>query len=249
MGEMGAPLQNDNEDEVRKALREQQIAQEIECEEYVEILRDSLLYGYGVMIAHGLCDTEKYHKIDWTKPHCFENVMDVWWCADDGGLILLIPYIMCLCTYWSRCKVRINLIREEKAKRDEEKEMIKEDGTDTIQALIDKFRLNKIYHDEPRIVYVKNNNPSPRTLAEFERLSGSKMKDVKRQNVVLRWLRLSELLNEYSKNSMINIVTLPVPTSHVKAKEYVALLHMLSDQERLPPTIIMRGNGEQTLTF
>ena len=75
------------------------------------------------------------------------------------------------------------------------------------------------------------------------------IKATKRQSVILRWLRLSELLNEYSKQSMINVVTLPVPTSHIKPREYTAILNLLSDQNQLPPTIIMRGNGEQTLTF
>merc|ERR1712228_472328 len=173
---------------------------------------------------------------------------DVWWIADDGGLILLIPYIMCLCTYWSRCKVRINLIKEQESKKEEGADD-NVDEFEKIQSLIDKFRLNKIYHDKPRIIYVKNNNPSKRTVNEFERLSGSKIKNAARQNVLLRWLRLSELLNEYSKNSMINVITLPVPTSHIKPREYISILHLLSDQNTLPPTIIMRGNGEQTLTF
>ena len=118
-----------------------------------------------------------------------------------------------------------------------------------LQALIAKFRLSSIYHDKPRVIFVEKSGPSKQTVARFEALSGCKVKSSARHKVVLRWLRLSELLNEYSKQSMINVVTLPVPTSHFEAKQYLALLHMLSDQNTLPPTILMRGNGEQTLTF
>ena len=171
----------------------------------------------------------------------------LWWIADDGGLILLIPYIMCLCTYWAKCKVRINLVKDESSKRNNENDEPEE--IEKIQGLINKFRLNKVYQDKPRIIYVKNNNPSKHTISRFENLSKCKIKNVSRKNVILRWLKLSELLNEYSKQSMINVVTLPVPTSHMKPKQYVAILNLLSDQNTLPPTIIMRGNGEQTLTF
>ena len=195
------------------------------------------------MICHGLCDIEKYHKIDWNLNNCFENIIDVWWIVDDGGLILLIPYIMCLCTYWSKCKVRINLIFDINDNINESEQIQK------INGLIIKFRLNKVYHNQPRIIRVKNSNPSRNTIVRFERLSESKIKNTTRQKVILRWLKLSELLNEYSKQSMINIVTLPVPTSHIKPKQYIAILNLLSDQNTLPPTIIMRGNGEQTLTF
>jgi len=263
----------DEEDEHKRQQQQDEVIgdKDIDCSEYVEILRDSLLYGYGVMVCHGLCDLEKYRKIDWNLQGCFENVIDVWWIADDGGLILLIPYVMCRCTYWKKCKVRINLIKDESMKIAEEHEMDRNvNGNDMdnennnhgaydhqddpeeinkIQALINKFRLNKVYQDEPRIIRVKNNNPSKHTIRRFEKLSGTKIKTSSRQNVLLRWLRLSELLNEYSKQSLINVVTLPVPTSHMKPKQYVAILNMLSDQNTLPPTIIMRGNGEQTLTF
>eukprot|EP01083_Nonionella_stella_P063458 164893_1 len=239
-----------NEEEEDAEEEEEKQKHEIECNEYVEILRDSLLYGYGVMVCHGLCDTEKYHKIDWSLHHCFENIIDVWWIADDGGLILLIPYIMCLCTYWNKCKVRINLIKERYPNNTSNLgHNNKRTESDKIQSLIHKFRLNKIYNGEPRIIEVDNHNPSKRTIHRFEKLSKTKIKNATRQNVMLRWLKLSELLNEYSKQSVINVVTLPVPTSHIKPSQYVAILHLLSDQNTLPPTIIMRGNGEQTLTF
>ncbi len=148
-----------------------------------------------------------------------------------------------MCTHWGgeslSKSVLASLVRNKQTPKEFEK----------IQGLIDKFRLNKIYHDEPRIIYVKNNNPTKKTINKFEKLSQTKIKNAKRQNVLLRWLKLSELLNEYSKQSMINVVTLPVPTSYIKPMQYVTILDLLSDQNTLPPTIIMRGNGEQTLTF
>ena len=87
------------------------------------------------------------------------------------------------------------------------------------------------------------------TLDRFEELSGVSLEEASRPKVLERWLRVSELLHEYSKGSGLNVVTLPVPTAGIDHQQYMALLHLLSDQNTLPPTIVMRGNGEQTLTF
>lgn len=39
---------------------------------------------------------------------CRQNgTIDVWWLFDDGGLTILIPYILSLRSQWSDCKIRI----------------------------------------------------------------------------------------------------------------------------------------------
>lgn len=35
------------------------------------------------------------------------GTIDVWWLYDDGGLTILLPYILSLRSQWSRCKIRI----------------------------------------------------------------------------------------------------------------------------------------------
>lgn len=35
------------------------------------------------------------------------GTIDVWWLYDDGGLTILIPYILSLRSQFSRCKIRI----------------------------------------------------------------------------------------------------------------------------------------------
>lgn len=35
------------------------------------------------------------------------GTIDVWWLYDDGGLTILIPYILSLRSQWARCKIRI----------------------------------------------------------------------------------------------------------------------------------------------
>lgn len=36
-----------------------------------------------------------------------KGTIDVWWLYDDGGLTLLLPYIISTRPNWSNCKIRI----------------------------------------------------------------------------------------------------------------------------------------------
>jgi len=165
-----------------------------------------------------------------------DTVIDVWWMIDDGGLCMLIPYIMKLHKFWARCKLRMLLVSED--------DSIQSDVA-TMKSLIDNFRLP---YKGPLLVPAKK-APHQRTVEKFESLARCKISDCPRPSVIKKWLILSELLFEYSRYSGLNVVTLPIPTKAIGPRAYMAMLHMLSDQERLPPTIIMRGNGESTLTF
>jgi len=115
----------------------------------------------------------------------------------------------------------------------------------TMKELINQFRLP---YEGPLLVPARK-APHPKTVATFEKCAGMKLREVPRPSVVSKWLILSELLFEYSRFSGLNVVTLPIPTKRMKPRAYMALLHMLTDQKRMPPTLIMRGNGESTLTF
>ena len=46
----------------------------------------------------------------------FQGTIDVWWLYDDGGLTLLLPYLLTQRNQWSECKLRIFALAN---KRDE----------------------------------------------------------------------------------------------------------------------------------
>jgi len=171
----------------------------------------------------------------WAAGQGKDTVIDVWWMIDDGGLCMLIPYIMKLHKFWKRCKLRMLMVSDGSVSTD----------ISTMKALIDNFRLP---YNGPLLVTAKP-EPHPKTVERFEKCAKCKLNDCPRPSVIRKWLILSELLFEYSRYSGLNVVTLPIPTKAIQPRSYMALIHMLSDQDRLPPTIVMRGNGESTLTF
>ena len=169
------------------------------------------------------------------------TIIDVWWLLDDGGLAMLLPHIMRRHSYWKDCKLRMNLI-------------VDKEGVDygadveVIDKLIDRFRLP--FERPARVILVNDNQPTKQTVSKFEQLAnGIRVEDTPRPHVTQRWLRLSELLFEHSRESGLVIVTLPLPTARFDAKAYMALLQCISDQQKMPPMLLMRGNGESSLTF
>lgn len=36
-----------------------------------------------------------------------KGTIDVWWLYDDGGLTILLPYILSTRSNWSQCKIRV----------------------------------------------------------------------------------------------------------------------------------------------
>eukprot|EP00484_Ammonia_sp_Unknown_P002454 CAMPEP_0197076228 /NCGR_PEP_ID=MMETSP1384-20130603/212009_1 /TAXON_ID=29189 /ORGANISM="Ammonia sp." /LENGTH=1059 /DNA_ID=CAMNT_0042515081 /DNA_START=31 /DNA_END=3210 /DNA_ORIENTATION=+ len=249
--------------------------------EFVQILRDALVMGMGLMVVSGFkrvnwflkdyappaidqddeyeaeaeaeADMEEQEEMPpthlaspsnmstvqpaaWAAGQAKDTTIDVWWMIDDGGLCMLIPYIMKRHVFWGKCKLRMIMVTEE--------DSINMDVA-AMKDLIKQFRLP---YQGPLFVPARK-QPSKKTVARYEELAKCKLSEVPRPSVISKWLILSELLFEYSRYSGMNVVTLPIPTKHMKSRAYMALIEMLSDQKRLPPTIVMRGNGESTLTF
>eukprot|EP01084_Bolivina_argentea_P179848 310752_1 len=70
-----------------------------EAPDYIDGLQDALLTGMGVLLVAA----NSY--MDWTKK--MHGFIDIWWLYDDGGLTVLIPYLLSSHELWKDCKLRI----------------------------------------------------------------------------------------------------------------------------------------------
>uniref|UniRef100_A0A3Q1J9H4 Uncharacterized protein n=1 Tax=Anabas testudineus TaxID=64144 RepID=A0A3Q1J9H4_ANATE len=133
-----------------------------------------------------------------------KKTIDVYWLSDDGGLTLLLPYLLTRRKRWGRCKVRV-FVGGEADKKEQQKE--------EVLALIKKFRLG--FHDVES----------------------------------LRQIRLNEVLQDYSREAALIVITMPVGRRGVcPSMLYLAWLDFLSRDLR-PPVLLVRGNQENVLTF
>ncbi|XP_059187816.1 solute carrier family 12 member 3 [Centropristis striata] len=192
-----------------------------------------------------------------------KKTIDVYWLSDDGGLTLLLPYLLTRRKRWAKCKVRV-FVGGEADKKEEQKE--------EVLALIKKFRLG--FHDVEVLpdIYQK---PRPENVHRFEdmvgrfRLDSNPKQDSdsaasrqqeeswkitdndleRNQAKSLRQIRLNEVLQDYSREAALIVITMPVGRRGVCPNTlYLMWLDFLS-RDLGPPVLLVRGNQENVLTF
>ncbi|CAN8005615.1 unnamed protein product [Ixodes hexagonus] len=183
-----------------------------------------------------------------------KGTIDVWWLYDDGGLTMLIPYLLTTRHNWSGCKLRVFSLANKKEELDREQR--------NMASLLSKFRIE--YSDVTVIPDIVR-PPSEASKREFEELvrkwrrtddtevehdpleiSDSEMLALK--DKTYRHLRLRELLLHHSKDATLVAMTLPMPRkSTCSASMYMAWLETLTRD--MPPFLLVRGNQTSVLTF
>ncbi|GBG33888.1 Solute carrier family 12 member 2 [Hondaea fermentalgiana] len=173
------------------------------------------------------------------------DTIDVWWVSDDGGLTMLIPHLLKE-NRVLRSSQRLRVLTVTNYNVNETSKLQKTEFR--MVHLLQKFRI------DAHVEAVETNlasRASDETVEEFEQLSHIKMDDLSPQERAKthQTLRLVETMRSYSsgpQTSMI-FVTLPIPETGISVGLYMSWLEMLSSG--LPPTIMMRGNNENVLTF
>ncbi|KAI3376937.1 hypothetical protein L3Q82_000176 [Scortum barcoo] len=190
-----------------------------------------------------------------------KGTIDVWWLFDDGGLTLLLPYILTTRKKWKDNKLRI-FIAGQPGRSELDKEEMK--------SLLHKFRINCTDITVIDDIHIPPSSDSLKKLddmiAPFRLHEGSK--DSAQAEAMRRdhpWkitdeelstfeektnlqVRLNELLQQHSKSANLIIVSLPIARKEsVSDFLYMAWLDTLT--KGLPPTLLIRGNHKSVLTF
>ena len=156
----------------------------------------------------------------------------MWWLYDDGGLTILLPYIISTRSNWEHCKMRIFALANHK--QDivaQEKEMAE---------IMAKFRIR---YTSLKMVDDISIQPKQETQDFFDKLISDFRKndsaeseccvtDLELQSLkdkTYRQLRLRELLLENSSESTLVVMSLPMPRKGaVSAPLYMAWLEALT---------------------
>ncbi|XP_045775420.1 bumetanide-sensitive sodium-(potassium)-chloride cotransporter-like [Maniola jurtina] len=176
------------------------------------------------------------------------GTLDVWWLYDDGGLTILLPYIISQRSAWARCKLRIFAL----ANRHHELELEERNMAN----LLAKFRID---YSSLTMVQDIMEPPQPETKRMFDDLikkftdetGESKISQTELTTLAEktnRQLRLRELLLANSSQARLVVMSLPMPRKgSVSAPLYMSWLEMMSRD--LPPMLFVRGNHTSVLTF
>ena len=169
------------------------------------------------------------------------GAIDVWWLYDDGGLTVLLPYLLTLHRAWKNCKLRF-FSADIRSKREVNPRGLQ------MANLLKKFRINASCVEQTEGV---NEKPSKESIDAFRRLpikeelGDAPIEDQK----VLRTIRTGELVRENcSPDTRLVVISIPVPVADVTTPVmYMSWLEVLSAD--LPPVLLVRGNQTNVLTF
>uniref|UniRef100_A0A671QTB5 Solute carrier family 12 member 3-like n=1 Tax=Sinocyclocheilus anshuiensis TaxID=1608454 RepID=A0A671QTB5_9TELE len=186
--------------------------------------------------------------------------IDIYWISDDGGLTLLVPYLLTRRNRWKKCKLRVFILGDQ--------ETIKEDRKD-MKMLLKRFRLEiedlVIITDVDKTPLAKNLQRYEETIAPFrlsEEQAGGDIQELKRlspwkisnkdleaiQPKIERTLRLNEIIKKNSIHAALVAISLPVPDVTCPSSLYMSWMDALSYGIHCP-VLLIRGNQENVMTF
>ncbi|UJR08646.1 hypothetical protein I4U23_012905 [Adineta vaga] len=183
-------------------------------------------------------------------------IIDVWWLFDDGGLTLLLPYLLRRRKRWRNCRLRIfSCVPGDK--NEAERQHV------AMASLLTKFRIK---YTDLHVLHGLNKQPNECETQKFDQLLQTwhqnnenisttdeswKITDIEldmNKEKIRRGLNLHEFLVEYSSQSTLIVVTLPIPRKQsISAGLYLAYLDAIS--YNLPPLLFLRGNQKNVLTY
>uniref|UniRef100_A0A669DAA4 Solute carrier family 12 member 2 n=1 Tax=Oreochromis niloticus TaxID=8128 RepID=A0A669DAA4_ORENI len=184
-----------------------------------------------------------------------KGTVDVWWLFDDGGLTLLIPYLLTNKKRWKECKIRvfiggkINRIDHDRRAMATLLSKFRIDFSDitlhtlnilhnSFEEMIEPYRLKEDDMEQEAAERLKNSEPWRITDNELELY----------RTKTHRQIRLNELLKEHSSTANLIVISLPLARKGaVSSALYMAWLEALSKD--LPPILLVRGNHQSVLTF
>ncbi|XP_054163033.1 solute carrier family 12 member 3-like [Oppia nitens] len=194
------------------------------------------------MECHRLANRFKYKQ----SP----GFIDVWWLYDDGGLSLLIPYILINDKLWQKCRLRVFTVAE----GNQELNVIK----NNLSELLKKFRIPFAdvyalsYDDVELSIETKRKfdsileNRIMDDITPIIKTSPKELFSFKEQTT--KTMKLRELMVKYSTSSTLITLTLPIPRKYkCSATLYMSWLEVLTYD--MPPLLLIRGNQKSVLTF
>ncbi|XP_030625661.1 solute carrier family 12 member 2 isoform X2 [Chanos chanos] len=190
-----------------------------------------------------------------------KGTVDVWWLFDDGGLTLLIPYLLTNKKKWKDCKIRV-FIGGKINRIDHDRRAMatllskfridfsditvlgdinikpKSDNIAAFARLIEPYRLKEDDMEQEAADKLKAEEPWRITDDEIEMFKAKSN----------RQIRLNELLKEHSSTANLIVMSMPLARKGaVSSALYMAWLDTLSKD--LPPILLVRGNHQSVLTF
>uniref|UniRef100_A0A669DH17 Solute carrier family 12 member 10, tandem duplicate 1 n=1 Tax=Oreochromis niloticus TaxID=8128 RepID=A0A669DH17_ORENI len=170
------------------------------------------------------------------------KTIDVYWIADDGGLIVLVPYLLTRRKRWRSCKIRVFILGDEENMKESRDAKI-------ICVFLMPCSMNKFLESvAPYRLYDEQQEGV--SVQELKKKEPWKISDKQFEAFRLkseRKVRLNEIIRRNSQNTTL-VLVLPVAHGDCPSALYIAWLDALTCGLHCP-AVLVRGNQENVLTF
>merc|ERR1712013_729960 len=210
---------------------------------WFENLKTALSIGCGVVLVPARVDLMELRTDDITEEKKADEAereneneteaqtIDVWWLYDDGGLTVLMAYLLTLCEKWKACKLRVMAL-ENLGMKDQ----------NCLAHLMTKLRIDceivTVSKAENEYLFAKRSVKFcgvEYALSEFARAK------------IEAYQGIGALIRQYSRDAQLCIVTLPFPRLDYRWWEYQKIIQELTPTDA--PIMFVRGNQEQILCY
>uniref|UniRef100_A0A8C1EXB4 Solute carrier family 12 member 10, tandem duplicate 3 n=1 Tax=Cyprinus carpio carpio TaxID=630221 RepID=A0A8C1EXB4_CYPCA len=176
--------------------------------------------------------------------------VDIYWISDDGGLTLLVPYLLTRRNRWKKSKLRVFILGDQETMKEDRKDM---------KMLLKRFRLEiediVVITDVDKPPLVKNLQRYEESIAPFrlsEEQAGGDVQELKRLSP---WKVSDKDLEAikpkvcvFASVLLSDCNSLPVPDVTCPSSLYMSWLDALSYSIHCP-VLLIRGNQENVMTF
>uniref|UniRef100_A0A8C4E019 Solute carrier family 12 member 3 n=1 Tax=Dicentrarchus labrax TaxID=13489 RepID=A0A8C4E019_DICLA len=182
-----------------------------------------------------------------------KKTIDVYWIADDGGLTLLVPYLLTRRKRWHRSKVRvfitlivvscrmIALLKRFRLDFNDVIVMTDSERRPLAKKFVDSVAPFRLYDEQQEGVSVQELRQSTPWKISDKEFEAFKLKSERK-------VRLNEIIRKNSQHASLVLVSLPVPHSDCPSVLYMAWLDTLTCGLHCP-VVLIRGNQQNVLTY
>lgn len=190
-----------------------------------EMVGSALDSHLGVAISRG------FETFDPNLEHRWP--IDVWWLSDDGGLIILMAYLLSQHPSWSKCHLRVFTVTSTENITEAQMKMTR---------LLNLFRIDA----EVTVLSGLDLPPSEMSMTHWREFNVDSDDPVTVKKIN-SFLRLRELMLENSAHSSVVLCTMLIPRATANPHVWLSLLDVVSDA--MPPFLWVHGNNENVVTF
>lgn len=214
------------------------------CEDWFKLVQGATKMRMHVAVVHNIDISDDDLRADEsTLRNTKHDTVDVYWIMDNGGITLLVPFLMRKSMFWKLRTKRVRLIGLI-TKLNEVGHKLQE-----LKDLCSKYRFNDWTCSVEALSSMDGGStePHPQTIKTYEALPGVQpiMKQ-KQPFWAKRWLRIGELIRENSSKAAMVYVTMPFPRSWMRPRDWLGWCEILTSHGR--PTVLIRGSGRSVMT-